>query len=464
MKQLLVHWKKHLAVVLALMMALSLFAGCANGGNPSSTDAAAATDKNGELVKAEDTTLTMWTFLDISNANNGRAQVLAKLIENFEATHPGVKIKVETQDWTTLASKVFAAHETGECPDIFMINTINLGEAINRGVFEPLENLFYNDWSDEEKADIATPLFEQSFDGTNHYTLQVFYGVFGVYYRKDLFAEHNINVDDLKTWEDVAEAAKTLTYETEDGNKVWGWGTGYSLEVSDAIGILPAALFGQEGGMYTEDGMPNNWTGEEAQRALQYEIDMITKYGASPESSASITSEDVYLDFSAGNYAMIAGAGVRMPTVQSQTAFDPENVGFMPLAGLDENHPGRSYSAGWNLGVWSGTEHKDVAGEFLEYVCSAEADELWVTEAQQIPLRKSTLENCNEFFKQPTNEWLVTAKEILDNYAYIQDTSFTVSGINEDLQNAFLLAYVEGYTVEDALAQVEKDFIERNFR
>ena len=32
------------------------------------------------------------------------------------------------------------------------------------------------------------------------------------------------------------------------------------------------------------------------------------------------------------------------------------------------------------------------------------------------------------------------------------------------MQNAFLLAYVEGYTVEEALAEVEQNFIERNTR
>ena len=461
--------KKLIALVLAMMIVLTLFAGCGSTADAPAddkpvADAPVADNKGNAAASTEDVTLRLWTFLDTTSTTNGRAIVLRKLIENFEASHPGVDIVVETQEWTTLASKFFAAHETGEAPDICMINTIMLGEALNRGVFEPMENLFYNDMSAEDKADLASDLFEQSFDGTNHYTLQLFYGVFGVYYRKDLFTEKGIKVEDIKTWEDLAEAAQKLTYETEDGKKVWGWGTGYSLEVSDAIGILPAALFGQEGGMYDAKGKPNNWTGEQAQKALQMEIDMITKYGVSPESSASITSEDVYVDFAAGNYAMIGGAGVRMPTVQGQTAFDPENVGFMPAPGIDENTPGGSFSAGWNLGVWSGSKHKDIAGEFLKYCCSVEADELWVTEAQQIPLRKSTLEKCADFLTQPTNEWLAVAKDILDNYAYIQDTSFSTTGINEDLQNAFLLAYVEGYTVEEALAEVAENFVDRNTR
>ena len=97
-------------------------------------------------------------LLDTTSTTNGRAIVLRKLIENFEASHPGVDIVVETQEWTTLATKFFTAHETGEAPDICMINTIMLGEALNRGVFEPMENLFLNEMSAEDKAQTWLPI------------------------------------------------------------------------------------------------------------------------------------------------------------------------------------------------------------------------------------------------------------------------------------------------------------------
>ena len=89
-------------------------------------------------------------------------------------------------------------------------------------------------------------------------------------------------------------------------------------------------------------------------------------------------------------------------------------------------------------------------------------DALWVTEAQQIPILKSTLENNAEFFEIPTNSWVIEAKDIIDTKSYIQSINYVVSGFNEDMQNAFLLAFVDGYTVEEALKTVENNFIERN--
>ena len=437
--------RKFTVILLVVLMAMTaVFAG-------------GSAEKDSDAV-----TLRLWTFLDITSTSNGRAVVLKEVIDKFEETHPGVDIIVETQQWTTLPSKVFAASEAGDCADIFMINTANRGEAIKRGVFEPLENLFYNDWTKEQKQDLDSAVFEAGFDGTYHYDIPLYFGGFGIMYRKDLFEQKGIDPESIKTWEALAEAAQKLTYTDANGQKIWGYGIGYSLDVVDSHGALPNALFGQEGGMFTDDGMPNNWTGPIAQQALQMELDLINKYKVSPESSASVTSEDVYTDFAAGKYAMISAGTVRMPTVQSQCSFNPDYIGFMAYPSIDGVSESKCYAAGWHIGVWSGSKNKDIAGEFLEFICSPEMDALWVTEAQQIPILKSTLENNAEFFEIPTNSWVIEAKDIIDTKSYIQSINYVVSGFNEDMQNAFLLAFVDGYTVEEALKTVENNFIERN--
>ena len=97
--------KKLIALVLALMMVLTLFAGCGSTEAPADdkpvADAPVADNKGGDDAATEDVTLRLWTFLDTTSTTNGRAIVLRKLIENFEASHPGVDIVVETQEWTT---------------------------------------------------------------------------------------------------------------------------------------------------------------------------------------------------------------------------------------------------------------------------------------------------------------------------------------------------------------------------
>ena len=50
----------------------------------------------------------------------------------------------------------------------------------------------------------------------------------------------------------------------------------------------------------------------------------------------------------------------------------------------------------------------------------------------------------------------------MDNGSYVMPINYTVIGFNEDLQNAFQLAFVEGKSVEESLAEVEANFIDRN--
>ena len=69
-----------------------------------------------------ETQLRVWTFLDPNKETDGRCQSLAQLIKMYEEKYPDVKIVVEPQQWDTMSAKFFAAHMTGDAPDIIWIN------------------------------------------------------------------------------------------------------------------------------------------------------------------------------------------------------------------------------------------------------------------------------------------------------------------------------------------------------
>ena len=414
----------------------------------------------GMAAAQENVDITMWTFLDLNSAN-GRAIVLGQLIDAFEKDHPGVTITVKTQEWSTLSAKVIAATAAGNAPDLFMVNSENLGATLKAGCFEPLENLFCADWTDADYADVASAMWDAGYDGKYHYQVPCFYTVYGVYYRKDLLADKGIDVARLKTWDDLLEAAKQLTYVDENGVQVYGLGTGYATDVTDPQGYLPAMLASQEGGLFTPEGWPNNWTSDCAVAALQRQLDLINVYGVDSPSACSISQEEIYNLFEAGSYAMIFGGSVRVPTVKSLSAFDPEYVGFMGnRAVTPDGEPCTSAVAGWHIGVSAKSANKEVAGQFLSSLMSPEADMKWVTEANQLPLRISTLQQHAEIFQQ--NDWMAVAADIVANHAYTHSTQFTVAGFSEDLQNAMIRSYVDGIAPADALAEAEQAFINRN--
>ena len=432
--------RKHLAILLALIMLLSL----------SSVTALADDGIN----------LTMWTFLDVNNPTNGRAVALGQLIEKFEAAHPGIKVTVEAQDHSTLAAKYYAAWQAGNAPDIVQVNVSNLGTGIKMGAFSTLENLFYDGWTDEEKADIASDIWEVGADEKGHYQVCLFNGVYGILYRADYFEKFGIKVEDIKTYDDLYEAAKKLTFIDDNGMQVYGLGIGYAVSATDANGVLCNVLLNKEGSVYDEEGKPNDWAGEVGQKALQMELDAV-ELGITPETCASQDYEDILVGFETGEYAMVYAPTLRIPTIMAAASFDASNIRFMEYPVWEEGMGNRTFSGGWYTCVNSKSGQQEASGQFLEYLCSSEADQIWVTVADQIPMRKSTLENLADYIAQSGHEWLATATGLRAS-AYIAPENFITTGIYKDFQDAFLYAFVDGMSVEEALQTISDEFTERN--
>lgn len=433
--------KKWLAMLLVILFTLPLVVGASAADDP--------------------VEITMWTFLDVANATSGRALALAKIIEEFEEQNPGVIVKVEPQDHKTLASKVYAAYAAGNTPDVFQVDVSNLGAGLQMGVMEPLENLFYADWSDEDKADVASGAWSVGVDEKGqHYQVALFGGVYGILYRADYFEKFGINVDDIKTWEDLYNAAEKLTFKDDNGMQVYGLGIGYSTGVTDANGILSNVLLNQEGGLFTQDGQPNQWDSEAAIQALQLELDAVNR-GITPKNCDSLTYEDAFVAFSSGQYAMVFAPSLRIPPITAAASFDSSTIKFMAYPELEEGYGNASYSGGWFTCVSSISKNKEYAGKFLEFLCSSQADIIWVEVADQIPLRKSTVNLMADFIAQPGHEWLSLASNMKSD-AYLPPATFPTTGMYEDFQNAFIRAYTENMDPTEALKSVQQDFIRRN--
>ena len=121
----------------------------------------------------------------------------------------------------------------------------------------------------------------------------------------------------------------------------------------------------------------------------------------------------------------------------------------------------RTFTGGWYVCANSKSPYQDAIGKFMSFLCSRKADQIWVTVGEQIPLRHSTLETLSDYISQEGHEWL-TAATNLRATAYIAPESMITTGVYMDFQNAFLRAFVEGYSVEEALTSIEQDFIDRN--
>ncbi len=379
--------KKVIMVLLVAAMTVSLL-GCGSSKSektPTDTgnaDVTKTTETEAETPAAdsgEEISITMWTFLDPTNTENGRAVALQQMITEFEEENPGVKVVVEPQDWATMTGKFLAASAAGNAPDIMWCARDEMYGVLNSGALEPLENLFLGDWTDEEIDDVDDAFFRFGERDGKHYTLTLNKNCTGLFYRENLLKEAGLSVP--TSFDELYNAAKALTGKDDSGIDRYGLGMSFSTETNDAQAIVNW-LLQENGSLFNDDGTAN-WANDAGVKAIDWTTNCI-KTGVTPAESVNTTIEDIYTEFAAGKYAMSIASAVRLSTLRQNASFDGSTIQFTPL-------PGGTIIDGWFVGVSSASKHKEEAGKFLEKMYSPESDLKWIELGGQAPLRKSTV-------------------------------------------------------------------------
>ncbi len=407
------------------------------------------------------TTITMWTFLDPYTGTGGRQMALKQMMDSFEAEY-GVKVIVEPQTWSTMTAKFFTAAAAGNAPDVQWVNVDDMGTAIKLGVLEPFENLFMKDWTEEQRADAASPFFEFGVTNGLHYQMGFSRNFIGIMYRSDLLEEAGYTMP-FESWDQFREAAKALTVENDPitGTKRYGFGTGFTLDSSDPQ-IISNMILDEYGTMFHDDGTAN-WANEAGIRGATLLRDMMKTDGTISEANLNHTVDDIYKDFAAGKYAMINGASVRIEKARSECVFDPNTIRLVPFPS-DTNEYSPSILTGWSVGVWSGSANKEAAGKFVEWMFKPENDALWVEVGGQAPMMNSTPALLADKLADPSKAYILDTVTCLTQAGWAQPTQFAVSGWRADFNQAMQEILVNGADPATALKEAEYSFNSRNGR
>ena len=410
---------------------------------------------------AEETTIKMWTFLDPTKTS-GREVTLKTIIEKYEAANPGINVVVEPQAWDTLTAKFLAAHVSGNAPDLIWVNSEDMGSVLAAGALEPFENLFMDSWTEEELADVQDRFWDYGAGDGNHYQMGFSRNYVGVLYRKDLLEAAGYSVP-FKNWDEFRQAAKDLTVDQDEttGIKRYGFGTPFSATKSNPI-VLSNMLLKEYGTLFHEDGTAN-WANDTGVAAVELMRAMLED-GSIPMTCITTDIDSLCTDFAAGKYAMVTGPSTRIQALMTTCVFDPQTIGIMAYPSFTEGEPSPAAITGWCCGVWSGSQNKEVAGAFLEYMFSPESDQMWVSVGGQVPMRKSTIEALGEVMEDPSLAYIKDAADCLLNAAWANPTEYTVTGWRDDHAQVIQDVIVDGMEPMEALKKAENTFNSRNGR
>ena len=321
---------------------------------------------------AEEITMVVWDqfYRDVET------QVIETLNAEFEAAHPGVKIErvVKTLDDLKVTLKLALAEEDG--PDLAQVNQgrSDMGAMVEAGLLLPLNDYAttYN-WSERVSESVASRnSFTEdgkTFGSGNLYGVSPTAEVVGVYYNKTLFAANGWVVPTtFDEFEALLATIKAAGVTPISFGSLDGWN---AIHEFSAVQHLLVSLDYINNFTYGVNNV--SFDIPENQQAAAVMQDWVGK-GYFTEGFAGIGYDDSNKTFKAGEGAMtITGSWL---TGELLTDTDQE-FGFFLLPGNPDQTRLAIGGVGVPFSIRKTTANPDLAAEYLDWMISARAAELW---------------------------------------------------------------------------------------
>jgi ABC-type glycerol-3-phosphate transport system substrate-binding protein len=310
------------------------------------------------------------------------------------------------------------------------------------GYLEPLDQLL----SEEEWNDYF-PIAKSTASWDGHvYAIPQNMCAEAFYYRTDLLEQYGVDVP--TNWDEMLDAAKKLTLDTNDDGQVdiYGLGLKGKRYIISAFWLLDfmhqngASVFDEEGNVVCNS--------PEAVEALQLLSDLLLVHKVVSPGSLNDDETTLHTAFMEGKISMLQNWNymwaLANDPAQSKVA---GKFNAVPVPG---NVNQGVVSGGWNFAIPKSSKNIDVAKEWLLFVTRPEADKSYALNYETQPARLSTFNDSE--VKAKYGEWIDTLKNIhLSAFAVPQHPKWLE--IADALQEAVQNAYTEKMTPKEALDQ-----------
>lgn len=348
------NYKSIIAVLLAGCMATSLIA-CGNSESGSG-------EKSGEKT---DLRMIFWD----SNQEPG----LKAMAEGFMKQNPDINVTVETVPWDDYWTKLQAAAQGGDMPDVVVMHPDQVENYAQGGILMDLTDILEGDVANKS----AFPEFvveDFNVDG-KLYGIPKDMGTIGLYYNKDLFDKAGVKYPTNDwTWDDLMTAAEKLTNKDEG---VYG-----IVDLHDGQNGYWNLIWQNEGEVWDEEANKCTFNDPAAIEAIEFAVSFIEKgYHPTPAALANLSADEY---FESGKAAMITQGSWMLTEYQNV-----EGLNF-GVAELPMGKVKAAECSGMAFSVSASTKHPEEAKKLAEYLGSEEAQTIEAESGVAIPARNGT--------------------------------------------------------------------------
>jgi multiple sugar transport system substrate-binding protein len=296
----------------------------------------------------------------------GPTDPFTSLLGEFEAAHPGVRVRGEALPWTSDEQHQFyVINLEGRSPgfDVMMLDVIWVPEFARAGWLLDLTDRL----APGELAPFFPSTVEAATFGDRVWALPWNMNVGLLYYRADLLAKHGLRPPE--TFAELIEQVQRVR-QAEGDPRLDGYlfqGKQYEglvVNVLEAFWASGTRLVAPDGTLFPEP--------ERAARALGALRELI-ETGVSPAWTTAADEELTRRAFGAGRAIFLRNWPYALDLFEAPDSPVRGKVGITPLPALGDGRPGAGSTGGAHLGVSRRTRHPDLAVALARFLASSRA-------------------------------------------------------------------------------------------
>lgn len=339
----------HRRRALAALALTLLLVAC--GTNDEATESAAPAEgpASGEL--------TVW-------AMGAEGEALGVLAEAFTEENPDVTVNVTPIAWDVAHDRLITAIAGNETPDVSQLGSTWAGEFAETGALEPVPDSIDSEAFFEGIWD--TNLVEDTAYGVPWYVETRL-----LYYRTDIAEAAGIT-EPPSTWDELFTMAQAMK---EEG----GAENGISLTVGTGSWQNYLPFVWSNGGDVTAEDGSFSLDSPEAVEALEYYDSFFEAGLVSPQPEGF----DITPAFVQGSYPMFFSGPWHLALIEEAGGEDFADQ--WAIAPMPTGDSATSFVGGSNLAVFEGSDNRDAAWKFIEFLTQPEVQAQWFDQVGALP-------------------------------------------------------------------------------
>ncbi|MFE6484132.1 extracellular solute-binding protein [Streptomyces sp. NPDC057757] len=327
----------------------------------------------GSSEESEDVTLRL-VAADYGDSDaNSSQKYWDKLVDEYEAAHPAVKVEVSVYSWTDVDREVKEMVAAGKAPDMAQIGAY--ADYAAKGQLYTADELL----SIPVQANFALQLTDAGEQQRAQYGLPFASSTRLLFYNKTLFTESGLTPP--KTWDQLAADAEVL----KDAGVKFPYALPLGPEEAQAE-TMQWMLSG--GGGYTDNVGTYAIDSEANVDTFTWlKNELVGKGLTGPTAPAKLNRADAFAAFTRGEVGMLSGH----PTLMKTAAAKGVKYGMVPMPGADGQSKSTLGVADWMM-AFKQNGHAEQVGDFLDFVYSDENVLAFSREYDLLPVTTSASE------------------------------------------------------------------------